>query len=518
MVTRQGRQVRRGEEGNQLNEEQARKLMLVRAIEIEDRAQQLLTREDRQQADAAALGGAPTLESKRGRHDMRGNDAFLARRADFAATRLATRNPRVEQAMRHARWPVWIGWAVPLAALVIGFLSNEIDSSKRMNIIAFPLIGMFVWNFAVYLALAINAAMGLARRGGEARGGWLTRLIHSASRRAAGRFGQQDAMGRGLAHFLGDWTNASAKLTGLRTARTFHLGAALFAAGLIGGLYLRALGLEYRAGWESTFLGPATVHAIVSTLLGPASALTGVPLPDASRLTALHWGAGNGENAGPWIHLYAATALLFVIGPRLLLAGWDGLRAWRLAGYFPVPGREDFYIRRLLRSAQGGAGQVRITPYAYRPADATIERLTALLRATFGDATRVDVDAPVDYGAEEAWLASAALRPETDHHLLLFNLSSTPEAENHGGLADGIAAAIRQRKSGTHLAALLDEASYRQRLGDARLPARRQAWEQMLGPLGLAVLAADFDHEDDAALVPRLEALLSADAAMTERR
>lgn len=499
----------KGSIDTRMNEAQARQFLLVRSVESEDRDGVLLTREDRAQADQAGRSG--------------GERDFLARRSEFAAVRLETRHPRVGDVLRYARWPTWLGWLVPLAALLFGFASNEIDSSKHMNIIAFPLVGMFAWNFAVYLGVIGAGLAGLARGGAKGQG-FLANMVRSIARRAADRMRGQDGMGRALAGFLGEWNMASAKLTSARGARTLHLGAALFAVGVIGGLYLRALGIEYRAGWESTFLGPDAVHRIISLLLGPASALTNVPLPDAAHISSLRWSAGSsGENAGPWIHLYAASAALFVIAPRLLLAAWSAAKVWRLAHHFPVPGREDFYVRRLLRSVEGGAGVVRVTPYAYRPSDATIARLTRLIRAAFGDGAKVEIDSAVDYGAEEEWLDNAGLAPETDHHLLLFNLASTPEAENHGTFARGVMERIKAAKSGTATAALLDESSYRQRLGaqsdsDARLTARRSAWEDMLRGAGVPVFAADLDTEEEIALVKRLEAAFARDAAMQEMR
>lgn len=493
-----------------MNEAQARHFLLVRAVESDDRDAVLLTPEDRAQSDRAGREG--------------GEKDYLARRADFAAVRLETRHPRVADVLRYARWPRWVSWVIPLIALIAGFASNEMGSSKQMNIIAFPLLGMFAWNFAVYLGLIGSSIAGLARAGSGKNPGIFARMVGSISRRAADRMQRQDNMGRALASFLGDWTAASAPLTGARTARTLHLGAALFAAGIIGGLYLRALGIEYRAGWESTFLGPDAVHRIISLLLSPASALTGIALPDDAHIAQLRWSAGSrGENAGPWIHLYAASALLFVIGPRLVLALWNGLKAWRLAHHFPVPGREDFYVRRLLRHVEGGAGEVRITPYAYRPSDAASQRLTRLIRSAFGDGARVQFDNPVDYGAEDEWLAAAGLRAETDHHLLLFNLASTPEAENHGAFARGLVDAIKVGKHGTATAALLDESGYRQRLGaqagsDNRLATRRAAWEEMLRGAGIPLFSADLEQEDEIALIQRLEAAFARDAAMQEMR
>jgi hypothetical protein len=75
--------------------------------------------------------------------------------------------------------------------------------------------------------------------------------------------------------------------------------------------------------------------------------------------------------------------------------GWQALRAWRLAGRLPAPGREDFYVRRLLRDARDcgrpGAGG----PYSFHLPPESAQRLRRLLTAVLGDRARVTVDAPI---------------------------------------------------------------------------------------------------------------------------
>ena len=50
-----------------------------------------------------------------------------------------------------------------------------------------------------------------------------------------------------------------------------HALAAALALGLIGGMYLRGLVFDVRAGWQSTFLDAGSVHAFLATALAPAS-------------------------------------------------------------------------------------------------------------------------------------------------------------------------------------------------------------------------------------------------------
>jgi hypothetical protein len=499
-----------------LNEDSARRFLLVRAVESEDASETLLTRDDRHYATGAALAQATAGETVRRGDGMTASDeAFLARRSDFAFPRLSARFPAVGRVCRSARWPAWIGWALPLAALALGAASNEIDSGQRLNIIAFPLIGMLAWNLAVYLWLFVGVLRRPATNAGGGREpNLLARLLERVAQPARRHLDAQPALGRALARFASDWLHFSSKLTYSRASRTLHLSAAALAAGVLLGMYLRALGIEYRAGWESTFIDADALQRLIALVLGPASVLTDIPLPSSDRLQALRWsGPGSGENAGPWIHLYAATALLFIIGPRLLLAAWHAARAARLRRRFPVPGSADFYVRRLLRSARGQGAVVRVIPYSFHLPERSERQLQRLLTDALGDKTRMIVDAPIPYGSEDEWLAAADL----DHHdfdylAILFNLSATPEAENHGALVAGIRRLMKGR-SGSALTVLLDESAYRQRLAgqggaDARLETRRQAWTAILAPHDVQPVAIDVDDGDSAALVRRIEAAM----------
>ena len=495
-----------------MRESEARALELVRAVELEDREAVLLTREDREQADNRARAAASGLKGRKGRR------AFLATRSDFAAGRLTTRHPGLAALLEKSRWPGWIGLAVPLAALVLGFLANEFGTDKRLDLLAVPLLGTVAWNLAVYLWLPFSA---LARRkaGGDPLTGLFARLGRGGVTKG-GESGEGSAIDRAAAAFRRRWAAASLPLAAARASRTLHLGAALFALGLIGGIYLRAVVVEYRAGWESTFLGPEAVHAILATVLGPASALTGVGIPDVAGIAAMRWqegAVGGGVNAGPWIHLYTATVLGLVVVPRLLLAGWQGLKAWRLTRNFPVPGREDFYIRRLLRASGASPGRARITPYAYHPGEETRRRLARALKSVLGDSADIRFDEPVDYGGEDGWSERFAPDPEDDYHILLYTLSATPEAENHGAIAARAAKAAEER-GGTIAGALVDESPFRAHFAgqaglDERVESRLAAWRDTLAPLGILPLGVDLSQDSGTALAERIEANLVPEVA-----
>lgn len=422
--------------------------------------------------------------------------------------------------MARSAWPKWAGVVLPFAALAAGFLANEFGTDRRMDLLAVPLLGTFFWNLTVYLWVsgsALTALFGKHRSGMDA--------LTAAIARVAGwtRRGPDEgtAVERAATAFRTRWTDLTAPLQAVRISRTLHLGAALFALGLIGGIYARALVIEYRAGWESTFLSPEAVRAVLGVVLGPASQLSGLSIPPLPSITAMRWTGADagGVNAAPWIHLYLLTIVGFVVVPRLLLALWQWLRLLRLARTLPVAGREDFYVRRLLRANGALPGRVRLTPYAYAPGDETRRRLSAALKAVLGDGTEIRFDEPIEYGAEERWLVTHGVDAIDDYHLMLFTLSSTPEAENHGLLAQALDGKRAVSAKGTILGAIVDETPFRAHFAgqvgiDERVSTRLEAWRRVLAPGQVVPVGVDLSENADDVLAERIEAGLVPDAEM----
>ena len=493
-----------------VNEHDARNLLLIRAVETEDAAQALLTRDDRQDATAFALASAGADRSGR-----RADQRLLAQRSAYALSRLETRHPAIGRAARAARWPGWLDWTLPLGAIALGIATNELAGARRLNIIAFPLFGIVLWNLAVYMLVAAHAAAAIVPRGNRyGKASWLARAASWAGGIARRDQDAHHPVGRAIVRFARDWTRYAGALTYARAARVLHLSAAALAIGIVAGMYLRALGVEYRAGWESTFIGAETLHRLLGWVLTPASLLTAIALPDVDRLATLRWGMpANGENAGSWIHLYAVTAALFVVVPRLALAAGSALSAARLSRFFKVPGREDFYVRRVLRDARGGGTRVRVVPYGFSFSDGPRRVLERLLVGTFGDGTEVVTEDAIAYAGEDEWLAGLRLNEEDDYLLVLFNLAATPEAENHGELLAGITRLLDSQGGGTALAVLLDETGYRARLGrqvgaDDRIETRRLAWKALTAGMALNPIAVDLGTGESPGQSRRLEAAL----------
>jgi hypothetical protein len=494
--------------GLKVNEDAARDVLLLRAVESEDSSAVVLTRDDRQYSTAEALSWARLAEPARSRDKV----LFLARRAEVALERLIPRYPTLSRVRKLARWPHWLSWGLPLAALVIGLATNAIDG-QQLNILAFPLLGMLAWNFAVYLWLLIAKLRSAAGSSNRTAGHPVLSMFDWVVRPANARLASHPTLERAVSRFAREWSAVAAKLTRHRASCTLHFSAAMFAVGIVTGMLVRArYTAEYSAGWAGTWAGAETeIAAFLGILLAPASALTGIALPSVERLRALR---GSGENAGDWLILWVVTAALFVILPRLGLALYNGLRAAVLKRRLPI--EEDFYVRSLLRDALGQARSVWVVPYGFELSTGARERLGRLLSRAIGEKAQVRCDPSIAYGEEDEWLVRKGDDlTAADQVILLFNLASTPEAENHGTFATG----VRQRV-GAHsdLTVLLDDSAFRYKFrgqpsAERRIEERLQAWKAVLAATRMEPIRVSLDSAEEAAEASALEqAMLQAPA------
>ncbi len=480
-----------------MNEAAAREIVLVRAVETADDARTAWTDADRAWASRAAA-------------EVAGSDAapatYLARRASLAVERLRERFPSIRRALRAVTWRPWIAPALAFLAFALGLATDYLGPSKRVNILAFPLLALLAWNLAVYVVILVRGLWGLVSARGRMLGPlarFVARLGRGVPRSATGR----DApIAAALGAFAAEWARAATALTATRVARSLHFAAFAFALGAITGLYIRGLVLEYRAGWESTFLEAEAVHQLLAFVLGPASALTGIPIADVARLEALRFSVGPGENAAPWIHLYAATVALVVLVPRLLLGLGTWLAERQLAARFPVT-LEEPYFQRLTRPLGREPARIRVIPYSYQlPPQAVIGWQTIAARL-FGTSAEVSVAPNVAWGGEDELPGELLPAQPLALAAVVFGLAATPEPENQGAF---IRAVATRAASGTPVVAVIDESTFRRRFAQLpdRLEERRRAWLDMLETQGLAPVFVDLEAPDLVAVQADLEAAI----------
>jgi hypothetical protein len=505
-------------------------VLLVKAVEEADREGTLLPAADRSAATREAARGqsdAPgTPGAQAGRLSGRAQ-RLLAARAEILYARLAARFPFVDSVLALTRGPWWASAILLVLALGAGLSLSALDGTRRINVLAFPLLGLVLWNLLVYAVAVTRWIRALTRRAPD-RGSVARLLAQSAVARVRRLIARSAAFNAPLAgalgRFLGEWYEAARPSLVARATRLLHLSAAAVGLGLIGGLYLRGIGLAYQAGWESTFLGPEHVRALLRVVYGPASLVTGIPVPDAAHLAAIRWEDGRGgENAAPWIHLLGATALLFVVLPRLALALGTTLVVWRRSLSAPMPASLGPYFRSAFGGMAGviGRGIVAVVPYAYEPPGAATAALGRLLPAALGESLAVDVRAPVRYGEEDDFLrrlSEGGGGAIADVMALLFSLAATPEDQSHGHVIAGVRDWLTRSHRQAQLLVLVDERPYAERMsGPAgfaeRLAARRGVWEGFVAARGLKACVLDLAEGQatapaDAEAVERLRAAL----------
>ncbi|QBE62456.1 DUF2868 domain-containing protein [Pseudoduganella lutea] len=454
-----------------MNEELARSVVLVRAIETTDRKREILSDDDRRYANRTARELARWQASETKAEAT--SEHFLQQRSEQVIKKLSQRHPAFAAFAKRAPGLHATAWLLPLLAFVLGAGLDRITDPHRVDLLSAPLLAIVGWNLLVYVAMLVWLCIpkaGVTRL----RATWIRHL-------AVGKGAMPRKMPHALASclhaFMADWAQLSARLNGARLSRTVHLSAALFAVGALVSLYARGMLSQYGAGWESTFLGAAQVHELLAILFWPAMTAFGLQGFTLADVQALHFSAGApaaASDGARWAHLYAGTLLLLVVLPRLVLAAFAAARASVLKRRFPLD-LEQPYFRQLNDAAGGEAGMLRVIPYSFTVDEARTRGLEAMAAQLLGERARVRLLAAVPYGADPG----AALRdidprePGVTSTALLFSLAATPEKENHGAF---IAHAMRVLPQRT---VLLDESAFSSRTPDPqRVRDRVELWRE----------------------------------------
>ena len=512
------------------------------------------------------------LEARRRLGEQAPAEAWLVQRARLGLARLGEHGVRLEP-LAHgvAGWKGWAAALVLALAALMGAVGESLGGAQVINLLAPPLLALLVWNLAVYAVLIGSALRRLGRRGtsagrnttarpaspGALLAGPLRRVMLALWQRGTAAAGRavspahtadlptgQPGTGRSPTDALAlqfgrDWLLASTPLQTARLAALLHAAAALLALGAVVSLYSRGLVLDYRAGWDSTFLGPAAVHWLLVSVLGPASALSGQALPDSAGVAGLRLATGGGEGAARWIHLWASTLALAVLLPRSLLAALALERARSLAAHLPLPAAFDD-LQRLLRSASDQPLPVAVLAYSYALDALRLAQLPRVLAAQFGPNAQLRYQA-LPMGAEDdlpRWLArlarvagpagaapagtttapagatmtpAGATMTPAGAVVALFALTATPERETHGALLQALA---DQLPATTPLLVMLDESGFLARFvgqdGVERRTQRRAAWSALLQASGQTACFVDLSA---AAAAPDAAAADGADPA-----
>lgn len=523
-----------------MREADAQLVLLCRAFEEADGEGQLLTTAQRARASDEARAACG--------EDGPGDEVLLER-ARHLLPALEAEVPQLQGVLSASRLGAGMApWIVVLAA-VVGFATNALGPDQRINILFAPLLGFVAWNLIVYLVLlviglkrlltrvgkgeaggdaadsgdsgdgsgggagdgaggrsgdAVSSAGAALASGAHSAGGFVARwagwLVERALSRARVRQVRHQALiGAALTRYAASWRAVAVPVITARLHLFLHLGALVLVAATIGGMYVRGLGLEYRATWESTFLEAESVDRVLDLVLGPAAWLLGDELPPVEPFRHPD---SEGDGAARWIHWYALTGLILVVLPRLLLAWWAARRARRLAERVILPLGGD-WARRLLAPGRGGRARIDIQPCSVRLEPRTVERLASLLHDVFGARAEVALTPTVPYGEDPPALEHSEASSRC--RVLLFGLASTPESEVHGRMVTECAAGVGEDEQ---LLVIVDGSSYAASVGagSPRLDERRRAWDRVVREAGCSAVHIDLGADPGPGLLEALGA------------
>jgi hypothetical protein len=324
-----------------MDEPTARRLVLAYAIETADSQGKLLTEQERAQIDrearqAAGVGGEGA--------EPIAPEHFLDVRARQVLGAIGGRHPALFALQEPRSWQRWLLWLAPAVAVVLGVLTDVIANPHRVDLVSLPLLGLVAWNLAIYVVLI----GGRLFAGGAAHRPLLAGLGRWTDGERAMRRGTGNLRANVTALFHLRWYAFTEALHVQRIKRVLHLSAAGWAVGVALSLLARGLVVEYRVGWESTFLDAQQVHAILSALRLPALLLFPFQPFSVQEVAALQFSQGGGAVAGArWVYMYVALLLVLVVVPRLVLAAMARWHEWGLARNVALDLSEP-YFRRLL--------------------------------------------------------------------------------------------------------------------------------------------------------------------------
>lgn len=454
-----------------MNEQVARDVVLVRAIEASDSDHVVLSDDDRNYASRSAreLAAWQAADSK----TQATIDHFLQQRSELILKRLSERTPAFGSFVRRRSMLPALTVLLPLLGLIAGAVLDRIADPHRVDLLSAPLLLIIGWNLLVYLILfAWLFVPGHAT--GWVRPATLRRL--SVGKAALPRK-LAPALAAGLLRFMDDWAALSARLTRARLSRAIHLAAAFFAIGAVLSLYARGLLTQYAAGWESTFLDARQVHALLSFLFAPAMAVFPIQGFSLADIQALRFAPGaSAADGARWVHLYAATLLIIVIVPRLVLAAFAHWRARRLQRRFPLDLVGPYFASLSQHAGAGGAPAVlRVIPYSFTVDAQRDKNLGGLVRAALGDNAQLMLRPSCPYGEDpdKALHGESFDDPEVALTAALFSLAATPENENHGAFIDYLL-----RHCPRAPAIIVDTSSFTQRGDDTRVAVRTALWRE----------------------------------------
>ena len=286
--------------------------------------------------------------------DPADGEGWLARRAAHILQRV----PRKHRALAGFRIPpVWLAYPVVAIGFALGLATNTFGPSGRIHAFYNPTTLIIVWNLLA--VLVIVARRFLPSRSGGPLLDALTQLAVAGARARRRLQRAEDAAPSDLevrAAYARGYQRTFSHSILARGAVLLSASSLAFTGGVLAGMYLRGVAFGYNIVWQSTLVrSHEAALDLLRALFYPAFVLAPRSFPDVGVVEQL--ASSDGAPAGPWIHCFALTALIYAVLPRLAVLVWQQWSALRADAQTALD-LLDPYFEALLRGGRPAASAV----------------------------------------------------------------------------------------------------------------------------------------------------------------
>lgn len=357
---------------------------------------------------------------------------------------------------------------LPMAILFLaGAFSNYPGSGGRVNLLFNAVTGYLLWTMFVYLFMAVRSLFfsNITERAGNSvfvqkTAGWLQSATAWLFRTFGGTFQEDDKNHSSIiSGFLNSVRDELPHYFLLRARAVTHLWAISLATGILAGLYLRGLAINFEFFWQSTFItGSGFVELLMRIICAPGMLLSGAELPTVAA-------RGVSMPGAEWIHLFALSLTGYAIIPRLALYLFTSHRAKQLLKK-EIISIDDDYFRDVIFKAKAATAPVTVLVYGFSIGKSDERSIRGEIAQQLGGSVEAEMHS----------LSWGDLQPpegvETSGFLaVVFNGIQTPETDIHGVFLSGCAS-----KAGAGVLVLVDLSN----LNQERYQSRRKTWSQFL--------------------------------------
>ncbi|MEO8386047.1 MAG: DUF2868 domain-containing protein [Betaproteobacteria bacterium] len=377
-----------------LGEQDARKVILAQTIELSDVQGKFLGAQEREEIDKK-VSTAGLAAAADGSIDVA---KLISQRSEMVLRAVGSTHPSLADLQRRSGYWIVVEFGIPLLTLAFGVAADHVANPHRVDLLSVPLMLILAWNLIVFAVLLVTLPRTLIQKfsgsNGEGLRGFCYNLLAKLERQTL----RGQLWAKVSAQFFLRWKAVSSSLGIERATRLLHLAAAGWGAGVALSLLFRGFNVEYRAGWESTWLNAEQVQSVLSFMFLPLTFFGFEPfsLQEIASMRFMDDAGGVVEHGRRWGVAYIGLLLIVVVVPRLVLALFAHWRVQVLSRAVVIDIGETYFERLIDRLCPAcvslyvhSADRIELG-YLYRVLDPDQRGIGGpLIRSDFGDTLRL---------------------------------------------------------------------------------------------------------------------------------